>query len=129
MFSFLSASVLFIHFLFVLFVVSGFLYTAAGYFLKLSAPRNFMFRIIHLCAVIFVTVQSWIGRICPLTDLENLFRARAGSSRYSESFMEFWIEKIIYYDLPFAYFIASYTFFLFLVLLLFILYPPLKKVK
>ena len=129
MYSFFSVSVLLIHLFFVLFVTGGFIYTAAGYFLKLKHSANMKFRIIHLCAVVFITVQAWIGRICPLTDLENLFRTKAGEIRYEESFMEHWIEKIIYYDLPFVYFTAAYSVFLCLVLVFLFIYPPVKKRK
>ncbi len=126
-FNILSRAVLFLHFLFVMFVLSGFIITAAGYLLKLTAPRNMRFRVVHLFSVLFITLQSWIGRICPLTDLENLFRIKAGAAGYSVSFMEYWVEKIIYYDLPFSYFIAAYSVFLCLVVILMIVYPPVKK--
>ena len=119
-------TVLFLHFSFVLFVTAGFLFILFSYFLKLSSGRNYRFRILHLCAVVFVTVQSWLGRICPLTILETSLRSSAGEEGYRSSFMEFWLEKLIYYDLPFSFFIASYSIFLLLVVVFMFLYPPEK---
>ena len=42
---------------------------------------------------IFVEVT---GRLCPLTELENHFRALAGQGGYSESFIERYLLPIIY---------------------------------
>lgn len=36
------------------------------------------------------------GRICPLTDLENYLRIKAGESGYTESFIEHYLLTIIY---------------------------------
>lgn len=54
-------------------------------------------------------------------------REKGGEGKYSGTFMEYWIEKLIYYDLPFYYFTAAYSIFLIFVILLMFIFPPLKK--
>lgn len=41
---------------------------------------------------------EYSGRICPLTDLENYFRHRAGQAGYSEGFIEHYLLATIYPD-------------------------------
>ena len=109
-----SDIVLFLHFSFVLFVSAGFIFILFSYILKLPSGRNYCFRLTHLCAVFFVTIQSWLGRICPLTILETLLRSSAGKDGYRSSFMEYWVEKLIYYDFPFHILLQRTRFFFFL---------------
>ncbi len=129
MYLYLSDTVLVIHFLFVIFVVAGFLFIAAGAFLHLHSAENFTFRIVHLLAVFYFTIQSWFGKICPLTVLESELRSASGGSSYKSGFIKYWLEKIIYYDFPLSYFVAVYTAFLSSVVLFWIFFPPVKAKK
>ena len=36
--------------------------------------RNGTFRVLHLAAIAYVVAQSWLGSVCPLTDLEQSLR-------------------------------------------------------
>jgi len=65
----------------------------------------------HLTAIGIVVVQSWLGRICPLTTWEMQLRIRAGESAYSDTFISHWLQHIIFYDAPPWVFIAAYTLF------------------
>lgn len=71
----------------------------------------------HLLTIAFIAVQSWLGRICPLTTLEMDLRRRAGDATYEMSFVQHWAERIFYPGWPLWAFIAAYSGFFALVLL------------
>ena len=110
-------AVLFVHAAFVVFVVLGLLLVLAGGKYAWHWVRNPWFRLLHLLAIAIVTLQSWLGIICPLTTLEMALRDKAGDVVYSGSFMAHWIEAILYYRAPAWAFIALYSGFALLVLI------------
>lgn len=124
---FLSDAVLFIHFSFVIFVVTGFLLILAGALFKTGYARNRTFRYLHLASVVYVTFQAWLGKLCPLTYIEYFLRDKGGGELYTGTFMEYWVGKLIYYDFPFSWFIFTYTIFLIMVICMMIIYSPWKK--
>jgi len=71
-----------------------------------------------------VVIQSWIGVICPLTIWEMALRENAGAEGYSGSFIQHWLQKLLYYSAPEWVFIASYTGFGIIVLLSWFLVRP-----
>lgn len=52
--------------------------------------------VVHLPAAAWGFFVELTGRICPLTDLENYLRIKAGQSGYAESFIEHYLLAIIY---------------------------------
>lgn len=52
--------------------------------------------VVHLPAAAWGFFVELTGRICPLTDLENYLRIKAGQSGYTESFIEHYLLAIIY---------------------------------
>jgi len=123
-YQFLADAVLLLHFGVVLFVVVGLLVIVVGNLLQWRWVNHWWFRLAHLSAISFVVAQSWLGKSCPLTTLESWLRIQAGSSAYSKSFIEYWIQQLIYYDAPFWVFTVAYTSFAALVLLAWWRYPP-----
>nr|WP_269468612.1 DUF2784 domain-containing protein [Alteromonas sp. ASW11-130] len=105
----MADAILFIHAFFVLFIVFGLVAIYAGYFLKWRWVRNRSFRILHLIAILIVMVQSWLGIICPLTVWEVSLRTEAGQAGYSGSFMQHWVQHLLYYNAPEWVFILLYT--------------------
>lgn len=103
--------ILFIHVLFVAFVVFGLVSILAGKALSWSWVRNPWFRSVHLAAVSVVVLQSWLGAICPLTIWEMALRERAGDAMYPGAFVSHWLETILYYRAPEWVFVVAYTFF------------------
>ena len=101
--------ILVVHTGFVLFVVLGFTLILAGLLAGWSWVRNRAFRIAHLCAVGFVVVQAWLGRLCPLTIWESALRRRAGEAGYESSFVGHWLGRLIYYDAQPWVFTLIYT--------------------
>jgi hypothetical protein len=109
-------ALLFVHVLFVAFVVFGLLLILAGGLFSWHWVRNRRFRIVHLVAIGVVVLQSWLGMICPLTTWELALREKAGAAVYSGTFVAHWLESILYYSAPAWVFVVGYTFFGLLVL-------------
>ena len=82
----LADAIIIIHLIFILFVISG----------GLLALRNKRWSIVHLPAVIWAAAIEFKGWICPLTPLENLFRAKGGNAIYQGDFIEHYLLPIIY---------------------------------
>jgi len=94
----LADAILVMHLLFVAFVVLGFGLILVGIRAKWNWVHNRLFRVTHLVAIIFVVVQAWFGAICPLTVWENQLRQMAGESGYSQTFIGYWLHKILFYQ-------------------------------
>jgi hypothetical protein len=82
----LADLVLVVHLTFVLFVVLGGL-------LVLRWPRAAW---LHVPAAIWGVLIEYTGWICPLTPLENSFRAHGGEAGYSGGFIEHYIQPLLY---------------------------------
>lgn len=107
----LANAVLLVHVSFVAFVVFGLVLVYVGYFFDWHWVRNRMFRLLHLAAIGYVVVQSWLGLICPLTIVEMKLRASAGLDTYSGSFIQHWLQSLLYYSAPDWVFVVVYSFF------------------
>lgn len=105
----LADVVLVVHALFVAFVVLGQLAILGGLALRQSWARNFHLRVAHGVAIGIVVLQAWLGVLCPLTILENSLRARAGEAGYGESFIAWWLHRILFYEAEPWVFTAAYT--------------------
>ncbi|MGB3210546.1 MAG: DUF2784 domain-containing protein [Desulforhopalus sp.] len=101
--------ILVLHLLFVAFVIFGLLLIFIGKTRRWTWVRNPWLRIAHLAAICVVTLQSWLGLICPLTIWENALRARAGGGVYAGSFVSHLLETLLYYQAPSWVFTVSYT--------------------
>ncbi len=128
MIEFLANFVLIFHFLYVSFVIGGFLYIWLGYFLGWQSIFNPWFRWLHLGAMGIVVAEMLLGIFCPLTEWESRLRLAAGQSPYSpEGFIPYWVNRLLYYDWPpYVFHVIYLVFFLFLVLTLWKI-PPRKK--
>jgi len=122
-------AILIIHVAFVIYVVFGLFTIYVGFFLKWSWIRNFWFRISHLIAIVIVALQSWVGMICPLTIWEMALRKKAGAATYSGSFIQHWLQSILYYSAPEWVFVLSYSAFGCLVLSSWFIVKPNKYMR
>jgi len=120
----LADAILIVHVLFIAFVVLGFFAIYAGVWLSWSWVKNLRFRIIHLVAMMFVMLESWLGAVCPLTQWEMLLRQQSGANTYQGSFVQHWLQQIVYYDAPEWVFIAAYTLFAAMIVVSWFLVPP-----
>ncbi len=107
----LADAVLVIHFLLVVFVVMGLLAILAGRLIGWTWIYSRGFRISHLVVIGVVVAQAWLGRLCPLTILESFLRVRGGQAGYSETFIEHWLHRILFFDAEPWVFTVVYTVF------------------
>ena len=103
--------ILVIHVMFVGFVVLGLFSIYIGLVMHWQWVRNRLFRVLHLLAIAFVVIQSWLGMICPLTIWEMELRRSADVDTYSGAFIQYWLHKLLYYSAPDWVFILIYTVF------------------
>ncbi len=120
----LADAVLVVHFGVVLFVVGGLVVVLAGNWLCWGWVNQLWFRLAHLAAIAVIVLQAWLGQYCPLTTLESWLRVQSGSGAYESSFIEHWLQRLIYFQAPFWIFTVAYTAFAVLVLLAWRRFPP-----
>jgi hypothetical protein len=123
-YQFLADAVLVFHFAIVLFVVAGPIVVVAGNWLRWHWVNQPWFRVAHLAATGVIVVQAWLGRLCPLTTLESWLRVKAGADAYAKSFIQHWIQRVLFYEAPSWVFTVAYTVFGILVLLTWWRFPP-----
>lgn len=107
----LADLILVLHMVLVAFVILGLVVTFAGHFLKWHWVRNFWFRLSHLIVIGIVVLQSWLGVLCPLTVWEMTLREKAGSAAYDGSFIQHWLQSVLYYSAPDWVFVLVYSVF------------------
>jgi len=87
----LADSVVTIHFIWILFLIFG----------GIWGRRNRVVRYIHIPGVLYACVVELCDWYCPLTHLEVWFRERQHPAyAYGGSFIEHYLEKLIYISLP-----------------------------
>lgn len=120
-------ALLFVHVLFVAFVVLGLILIWLGKAFSWNWVRNRVFRFAHLAAIGIVVIQSWLGVICPLTTWEMALREKAGDVVYNGSFVSHWLDRILYFNAPAWVFVTCYTIFGLLVVASWIWVRPSSK--
>lgn len=124
----LADAVLIGHFAVVVFVVGGLVSIPVGNALRWQWVNAWTFRLLHALAIVVITAQAWLGQHCPLTVLEAWLRAQAGEAlRYEQSFVQYWLERLIYFQAPVWVFAALYTAFAGVVALAWWRYPPRSR--
>ncbi len=106
---FLANAVLVLHAGVVLFIVGGLVLVLLGGRREWRWVRKGSFRVAHLAAIAYVALESWLGLACPLTDLEQWLRQRAGASVHEGDFISFWLGKLLFYQAQPWVFIAAYS--------------------
>ena len=92
------------HFLLAAFVALGLVVIPFGYKFGWSWVRNRRLRISHAAVMGFVTAETIVGLTCPLTILEHNLRGDSPT----QSFVGYWMQRVLYWDLPHEVFIISY---------------------
>jgi hypothetical protein len=123
----LADAVLLLHFGVVIFVVGGLGVILVGNGLGWRWVNQWWFRLVHLAAIAFVVLQAWLGKVCPLTTLESWLRFQSGATGYEQSFLEHWIQRLLFFEAPPWVFSAAYTAFAALVLLTWWRFPPRRS--
>ena len=115
---------LILHTMLVVFVVLGLVAIFVGHVRHWRWVHNVWFRLSHLVVIGIVVLQSWLGVLCPLTTWEMARRERAGQAGYEGSFIQHWLQSLLYYNAPDWVFILVYTVFGALVLASWFLVRP-----
>ncbi|PCJ47618.1 MAG: hypothetical protein COA74_10800 [Gammaproteobacteria bacterium] len=123
----LADIVLILHTLFVVFIITILLLTVIGGYRQWKWIRNWWLRVCHLIGIVFVVIQSWAGLVCPLTTLEAWLRSHNGGAQYEGSFIQYWLERFLYFSASEWIFIVVYTVFGLLVILTWVRFPPQKN--
>ena len=120
----LADAVLTLHVLTVGFVVGGLVLILLGNLRGWAWVNAMWFRLAHLAAIAFVVAEAWFGVVCPLTSLEMWLRERAHASTYAGSFIEHWLQRILYYQAPGWVFTVTYSLFGLAVVAAWWYFPP-----
>lgn len=123
-FRLLADAVLVLHVGIVAFVVAGLLLVILGNLRHWRWVNDIWFRLAHLAAIGVVVAEAWLGVTCPLTTFEMWLRVKGGAPAYAGSFIEYWLQRLLYYDLPPWVFMAGYSLFGLLVLATWWYFPP-----
>jgi hypothetical protein len=119
-----------LHFAYLLFTVGGEILILVGGALKWGWVRNTTFRIFHLAAVVYVSLEATVGLVCPLTELEYRLRQAAGQGVEEDiSFVGRLIRELLFYEFPGWFFTLLYIGFGILVIGTLILLPPRRHPK
>lgn len=86
MYTLLADTLLVIHFVFILFVLFGGLLMLYKRWLAW----------LHIPMMLWGSMVNVMGWVCPLTPLENKYRALAGQSGYDTGFVEHYIAPLVY---------------------------------
>jgi hypothetical protein len=123
----LADAVLALHFGVVLFIVCGLVAILVGNARNWRWVNGWWFRVAHMAAIAVVALQAWLGQLCPLTVLESWLRVQAGSASYQKSFIEHWLQRLLFFEAPFWMFTAAYTAFAVVVALAWWRFPPRRR--
>jgi hypothetical protein len=127
MFQLLADAVLTLHVALVLFVVGGLVVVVVGNLLKWPWVNRLWFRLAHLATIAAVAAEAWLGIVCPLTTLEMWLRSRARSVTYEGSFIEHWLQALLFWEAQPWVFAAAYTAFGLAVVAAWWFFPPTRK--
>jgi polyferredoxin len=123
-YQFLADAVLTLHVGLVVFVVGGLAAIVAGNLSGWRWVNRLWWRSAHLAAIAVVAGEAWFGAACPITVLEMALRSRARESTYGGSFVEHWLQRLLYYEAPPWVFVLAYSLFALAVLGAWWRWPP-----
>jgi len=120
----LADAVLALHFCVVAFVLGGLALIVVGNLRAWGWVNAPWFRLAHLATIAVVAAEAWFDFTCPLTSLEMWLRAQARAGSYSGGFIEYWLQRVLYYDAPAWVFTLGYSLFALLVAASWWVFPP-----
>jgi hypothetical protein len=121
----LADVVLVLHFAFAFYIVGGFILVWVGRIRRWHWVGDPWFRGSHLLAMGLVAVEAVLDIACPLTTLENWLRRGAGEAGYGESFIQHWLQRLLFFNLSPVTFTLLYIL-LFLVILATLRWVPVR---
>lgn len=120
----LADAILTWHLALVGFVIAGLVLVVVGNRLRWRWVNGLCFRLAHLATIAIVVAESWLDIPCPLTVWEMALRQQAQQGAYAGSFIEHWLQRLLYYEAPAWVFVTGYTLFGAMVVAVWIWFPP-----
>ena len=120
----LANLVLSLHVAIVAFIVVGLVLVIVGNLRAWRWVNALWFRLVHLAAIAAVVAEAWLGVVCPLTSLEMWLRAKARATTYTGSFIEHWLQRILYFEASAWVFTLVYSLFGLVVIATWWYFPP-----
>ena len=116
----LAEIILYFHFIIFFFIRRGFVVIPLGYLLKWNFVKIKLLRLIHLLLMTFVTFETILGFMCPLTYFEKFLR----NDTEATNLITIVLHKIMYWDFPSHYFIILYIICFIYLLFLWYIFKP-----
>jgi len=130
LYKFFAEIVLIIHFLWILFMLFGFVYNVVGLFFNKNLLKNFWLRTIHLFGILYVASLAILDKYCPLTVLESKLRQKFEPNFINpESFIIYYLEKIVYPNINPIIIIIPTVLIAVFSLIVYIAKPPIIKLN
>jgi polyferredoxin len=107
----LADAVLCSHVTLMTFVVLGLPLIVVGNLRRWRWINSPWLRFAHLATIVIVAGEAWLGIVCPLTTLEMFLRSKAQESTYEGSFVEHWLQALLFWQAPAWVFTAVYSLF------------------
>ena len=107
----LADAVLCSHVALMVFVVLGLPLIVVGNLRRWRWINSPWLRFAHLATIVVVAGEAWLGIVCPLTTLEMALRSRAHETTYEGSFVEHWLQALLFWQAPAWVFTAVYSLF------------------
>lgn len=125
----LADTILVIHFLIAAFITFGLPIIWAGHWLGWRFVHSPWFRFTHAGLMGFVLAESLAGKLCPLTIWEASLRraAGAGGAGDGQSFVAYWMGKLLFHDFSEQTYTITYGLFFLAVIATFFLVPIRRK--
>ena len=105
----LADAVLCSHVALMVFVVLGLPLVVVGNLQRWGWVNSPWLRFAHLATILVVAGEAWAGVVCPLTTLEMWLRRQAHATTYDGSFVEHWLQALLFWQAPAWAFTAAYT--------------------
>jgi hypothetical protein len=118
----LAEVILYVHLAVVLFIIGGLPLIYLGAVRGWTLVRQWPWRAAHLAATVVVAGESLLGVACPLTVWEDALRGH----RPATGFIERWVDRILFYNLPAWVFMVAYTVFALAVAVAWVRVPPAR---
>jgi len=123
----LADTIVVVHFGWILFMLIGFILTLYGLLFWKEFFNKWLIRTLHLIGIVYVSTLYIMGKDCPLTVLENILRAKSGSSlTYPGSFMIHYVRELVYPNVNLSLVIIPTAFIAIFTMAIFITKPPVK---
>ena len=105
----LADAVLCSHVALMLFVVLGLPLIVVGNLRRWRWINSPWLRFAHLATILVVAGEAWLGIVCPLTTLEMWLRRQAHETTYDGSFVEHWLQALLFWQAPAWVFTSAYS--------------------